>query len=183
MSYAKYFVPVAFGALAACGAPSYSQAELSEQRADADRIIATFKERQPEIRRLFESSYAYAVLPTVGAGGVGVGGAYGEGIVYEQGRPVGTTNVTKFSLGPQLGGETMSEIIFFKTREDLRKFQEGDFAFDAGATAIALDEGVATAADFDDGVEVVVMAKKGLMAAATVGGQEFDYRPLPAEPR
>src|SRR5690348_12904570 len=57
----------------------------------------------------FANSYGYAVFPTVGKGGLGVGGAYGKGRVYKQGKYVGDTSVTQLSFGLQAGGQAYSE--------------------------------------------------------------------------
>ena len=37
-----------------------------------------------ESGNFFKTAYGYAVFPTIGKGGVGVGGAYGTGWVYEK---------------------------------------------------------------------------------------------------
>jgi hypothetical protein len=34
--------------------------------------------------RFFKNAHGYAVFPTIGKGGVGIGGAYGKGKVYEK---------------------------------------------------------------------------------------------------
>jgi hypothetical protein len=53
----------------------------------------------------FKNSYGYAVFPTIGKGGVGVGGAYGKGRVYERGKYVGDTSTTRVTVRFQLGGQ------------------------------------------------------------------------------
>ena len=67
----------------------------------------------------FAKSRGYAVFPTVGKAGVGVGGAYGKGRVYDQGKYIGDTSVTQVSFGLQLGGQAYSEIIFFEDERAL----------------------------------------------------------------
>src|SRR5262245_55052824 len=83
---------------------------------DSQRTIDMFKREDPSIQRFFDNSYGYAVFPTVGKGAVGVGGAHGDGIVYEQGVSVGTTELTQVTVGLQLGGQSFSEIIFFQDK-------------------------------------------------------------------
>src|SRR5215831_8806264 len=60
----------------------------------------------------FKTAYGYAVFPTIGKGGIGVGGAYGKGCVYARGKHAGDTSMKQLSIGFQLGGEGYSEIIF-----------------------------------------------------------------------
>ena len=53
-------------------------------------------------------------FPTIGKGGIGVGGAHGKGRVYEQGKYIGDVSMNQLTVGFQLGGKAFSEIIFFK---------------------------------------------------------------------
>src|SRR5450755_2545835 len=84
----------------------------------------------------FSNCYAYAVFPTVGAGGLVVGGARGKGHVYVHDRLLGETMMTQLSVGLQAGGKAYSQIIFFEKKRDLDEFESGKFEFNAGASAI-----------------------------------------------
>ena len=64
----------------------------------------------------FDNAYGYAVFPTIGKGGLGIGGAHGAGRVYAQGRHVGDTEVTQLTLGLQMGIQAFSQIIFLQDR-------------------------------------------------------------------
>ena len=67
----------------------------------------------------FKQCYAYAVFPTIGEGGLVVGGARGKGHVYVHDRLVGDTTMTQVSVGFQAGGQAYSQIIFFQDKRDL----------------------------------------------------------------
>src|SRR5882672_113329 len=62
----------------------------------------------------FSKAYGYALFPNIGKGGVGIGGAYGKGRVYVQGKVVGEVSMTQLTAGLQLGGQAYSQIIFFE---------------------------------------------------------------------
>ncbi len=81
---------------------------------DYDQTISVFR-KSSAVQPFFNSAYGYAVFPTVGKGGIVVGGAYGKGRVYRQGDITGEVTLSKVSVGFQLGGQAFSEIIFFKT--------------------------------------------------------------------
>ena len=100
-------------------------------------------------------------------------------MVYEQGRRIGTTELTQVTVGLQIGGQTYSELIFFQREGDLRSFCRGNFEFDAQATAVALDSGAGANADYDKGVAIFTLGEKGLMAEASIGGQKFSFEPWP----
>ena len=58
--------------------------------------IANFKNNDPSMKVFFEKAYGYAVFPTVAKGGFGIGGAYGEGEVFEKGKLIGA--ITRFDI-------------------------------------------------------------------------------------
>ncbi len=145
----------------------------------------------------FNNSYGYAVFPTIGKGGIGIGGAYGEGRVYEQGNYVGNTDVAQLTIGFQLGGQAYSQIIFFQDHRAFNEFTSGNFEFGAQATAVAVTAGASAAAtttgsstglsggqhdakttgNYHKGMATFTVAKGGLMYEASIGGQKFSYTP------
>ena len=108
---------------------------------------------------------------------LGSAAQWGRGVVYEQGRMVGFAAVTEGSIGLTAGGQTYSELIVFKDPESYRKFQNGNFTFDAQASAVALKAGAAAAAQFRNGVMVFIHNQGGLMADASIGGQKISFHP------
>jgi hypothetical protein len=74
---------------------------------------------------LFDKCYGYAVFPTIGKGGIGIGGAHGKGKVFAGGKYVGDTAMTQLTIGLQLGGQAYSEIIFFEDKRAFDAFTSG----------------------------------------------------------
>jgi lipid-binding SYLF domain-containing protein len=130
----------------------------------------------PEVGELVKRGYGYTLFPTVGKGGLVVGAAYGRGVVYEQGRHIGYSDLTQGSVGLQAGGQTFSELLVFENKTALDRFKEGKFDFAADASAVVLKTGVATNATFVNGVAVVVSPIGGAMLEASIGGQQFTYQ-------
>lgn len=143
----------------------------------ARQTIAEFKKADPSLQRFFDSAYGYAVFPTVGKGGIGIGGAYGSGLLFIGGKTTGETSLTQLTIGFQLGGQAYREIIFFRDRATLTDFKKGNFELSAQASAVAATLGASADADFENGVAVFTLAKGGLMYEASVGGQKFSYDP------
>ncbi len=146
--------------------------------ADADEAVATLLKANPELRTYFDKSAGAAVFPNVGKGGFIVGGASGNGVLYEYGNKVGMCSLKKLSVGLQAGGEALIEVIFFEKKSDVDKFKEGNYEFDAGISATALKAGVSFDAEYRDGVAVFTHTKGGLMGDVSVGGQKFEYKPF-----
>jgi lipid-binding SYLF domain-containing protein len=151
-----------------------------------------------ESNAFFGKSHGYAVFPTIGKAGLGIGGAYGEGRVYEKGKYVGDTKMTQLSIGFQAGGQGYSQIIFLQDKRAFDEFTSGNFEFGANVNAVVITaaasgsagttgttgtasggkKDAATAGEFHKGTAVFIIAKGGLMYEASVSGQKFSYKPL-----
>lgn len=163
--------------LTGCTTAPRSVEGRAEINAAANSAVSTAQASDPSLATMMRNAAGYAVFPTVGKGAVGVGGAYGKGVLYENGVPVGYCDVSQATIGLQLGGQAYTEIIVFETKQALDKFKTGNFAFDAQASAVALKSGAGANAKYDNGVAVFTMGEKGLMYEASIGGQKFTYTP------
>ena len=143
----------------------------------AKETVTAFKEKNKKINAFFGNSVGYAVFPSIGKGGAGIGGAHGKGTVFRGGKAIGGTRVTQITVGFQFGGQAYSEIIFFQTKDAIDDFVSGNFEFSAQATAVALDERAEIDVPYENGVAVFTMAKGGLMYEASIGGQKFKFIP------
>ena len=165
----------------------------------ADEYSDTIKVFQSagESGKFFNTSYGYAVFPTIGKAGIGFGGAYGTGRVYARGKYVGDTSMAQVTVGFQLGGQAFSQIIFFKDKRAFDEFTHGNFEFGAEASAVAITAGVSAQATttgssagasggehdaktqgrYYHGMAIFTVAKGGLMYEASIGGQKFSYKP------
>jgi lipid-binding SYLF domain-containing protein len=148
----------------------------SDIERDAATALAKAKTTDPSLATVFNQAAGYAVFPSVGKGGAGLGGAYGKGVLYEGGRAVGYCDLSQATIGLQLGGQAYTEIIAFETQSAVNTFKDGNFQFDAQATAVALKSGAGTNAKYTNGVAVFTMDEAGLMYEASVGGQKFSYQ-------
>ncbi|WP_203532340.1 lipid-binding SYLF domain-containing protein [Muricauda sp. TY007] len=143
---------------------------------DAQKAKTTLLETSPSLERFFDNSAGYVIFPNVGKGGFIIGGASGNGVVYENGDAVGMADLKKLNIGLQAGGQAIIEVIFFETDVDLQRFKTEKFQFAAETSAVALKSGIAFNAKYKDGVAVFALPKAGLMADASVGGQKFSYK-------
>jgi lipid-binding SYLF domain-containing protein len=114
----------------------------------------------------------------VGKGGLGVGGALGNGAVYEKGKLIGMAKLTQLNIGFQAGGQAYREVIFFENEEVLNNFKEDKVQLSAQASAVVANQGAAANAKYKNGVMVFTHVKGGLMYEASVGGQKFNFREL-----
>jgi lipid-binding SYLF domain-containing protein len=167
--------------------------------AQADKFTDTIEiyKKSEAVQPFFKKAYGYAAFPTIGKGGLGIGGAYGKGQVYQGGKVTGETSLVKVSIGFQAGGQAFSQMIFFEDKRAYDEFTSGEFEFDATASAVAITAGAqakagtegATAgasagpatgkqaqASYHKGMAVFVHTKGGLMYEAAIGGQKFSFK-------
>ncbi|MBY0262351.1 MAG: hypothetical protein K2Q20_08395 [Phycisphaerales bacterium] len=161
-----------------CTTAPRTESARADIRSNADRALDTARRTDPSLGDFLSRAAGYAVFPTVGKGAVGVGGAYGRGVLYQNGQQVGYCDLSQGSLGFQLGGQAYTEIIAFETPDAVNRFKSGNFAFAAQATAVALRSGAGTNAKYQNNVAVFTMDEAGLMFEASVGGQKFDFQPF-----
>ena len=157
--------------------PMFGQSDSKKEKivADSNKAKAAFIEKDGLLKGFFETAYGYVIFPNVGKGGLGVGGAAGNGAVYEQNSLAGMAKLSQLSIGFQAGGQAYSEVIFFETKAELDKFKASKFEFSAQASAVAVTAGASANAKYTDGVMVFTMAKGGLMYEASIGGQKFKF--------
>jgi len=153
-------------------------AEQQEIIDDAENAKQAFIAEDPGIQKLFDSSEGYVIFPNVGKGAYIVGGASGNGAVYQKGELIGMADLKQLDVGLQLGGQAFSQVIFFGNEAALEDFKEGNFELSGTASAVALEEGAAETVRFEDGIAVITMPKAGAMLEISVGGQKFKFEAL-----
>jgi lipid-binding SYLF domain-containing protein len=137
--------------------------------------IATFQENDEKMEKFFKNAHAYAVYDNVAKGAIGIGGARGNGIVYQNGKPIGTTSLSQVTVGLQLGGQEYMEVIFFENAKAFENFTNGNLKLSGQASAVAATHGASADVAYQDGMAIFTLAKGGLMYEASVGGQKFDF--------
>jgi lipid-binding SYLF domain-containing protein len=191
---------IAFTAIAIAG--SNSVANLNKEAGEIPKekdqlsVQAALIEFQKvaQMEAYFDASYGVAIFPTIGKGGLGVGGAHGAGWVFRQGKYTGEVKMTQVTIGWQAGGQAFSQIIFLEDEHAYLSFTSGNFEFGAQASAVAITAGATASAstaggaaagagskqakvDYTGGMAVFTVAKGGLMYEAALGGQKFKFYP------
>lgn len=172
-----------------------SNMALAQKVEDQSETMGLFKSI-PQVAPYFGSAYGYAVWDRIGRGGLGIGGARGRGQVYQGGKVTGFSTLTDITFGAQAGGQAYRQIIFFQNQAAYDKFVGGKFEFEASASAVAVtasaqaaagtsgassSAGAGTspntgaAAGYVNGMQTFTMAEGGLMYAATIGGQRYNF--------
>jgi lipid-binding SYLF domain-containing protein len=169
------------GALAlAIAAGAHADPTDQQLISEAIQTKGMFKTGDPGLAKFYEHAAGYVIFPGIGKGGLGIGGAHGNGIVFEKGHPDGRASMTQVSIGAQVGGQKFAEIIFFETQAALARFMAGKFEFAGNVSAVALKSGASASAKYQNNVAVFTATEAGLMLEASVGGQKFGFEPFAA---
>ena len=163
--------------LGGCSTTPKSEADKDALVSEADATLKSMEAADPSLRDFLQKSYGYAVFPSIGKGGLVVGGAYGRGAVYRNGKHVGYASMEQATVGAQIGGQNFAEIVAFENEDAYNRFTSNRFELTAQVSAVALKSGAAAAAKYTNGVAVFVYVKGGLMAEAALGGQRFTFSP------
>jgi lipid-binding SYLF domain-containing protein len=175
-----------------------SNMALAQDVEDLSETIELFR-GIPQVAPYFQSAYGYAVWKRIGRGGLGIGGATGRGQVYAGGNVTGFSRLMDITIGAQAGGQAYRQIIFFEDKAAYDKFTAGRFEFDASASAVAVTASAQASAGTQgasatagaggpntgagagypqNGMQTFTMAEGGLMYAATIGGQKYNFSPV-----
>lgn len=160
--------------------PTFGQSNAKKNKiiADSKTAKAEFIKSDPLMKALFEQAYGYVIFPNVGKAGIGIGGAAGNGVVYQHNKMIGMAKLSQLSIGFQAGGQAYREVIFFESKKELDRFKQSRFEFSAQASAVAVTAGASANVKYTDGVMVFTMQKGGLMYEASIGGQKFKFNKL-----
>jgi len=181
---AMLFAPLGAGlaTLSGCGSEPSTPQEQKQLVNDSQASLKDMEIADSTLTDKVNSAAGYAVFPDVGKGAVGVGVGSGNGDVYQGGKYIGQAHLTIGTVGVALGGETYKELILFETPEALADFENNGLKFDANASAVALQAGSAASNKFAKGILVFKHTNGGLMADASIGGQQFTFKAANAQP-
>jgi lipid-binding SYLF domain-containing protein len=97
---------VVAGLLVGCATAPASRPEREALLTESASALQRMRAEGPGVDALVRRGAGYAVFPTVTKGGLVVGGAHGQGVLYERGRHTAYCDLTQATVGAQAGGQT-----------------------------------------------------------------------------
>ena len=187
-------------ATVALGSTFGTVAYADDTPAECAATLKLFQDAGQSAEYFKGSNGGYAVFPTIGKAGLGIGGAHGSGCVYKNGKQVGTAKMNQLSFGWQAGAQGYSLLVFFEDEKAFKDITSGEFEFGAKASAVAITAGASAGAStkgtssgvsggkndattktrtgYENGMASFSIIKGGLMYEAALGGAKFKYKPL-----
>jgi lipid-binding SYLF domain-containing protein len=154
-----------------------SSSDRSALNSSATAALEALYTGSPAARELRSRAKAILVFPGVLKGGLMFGGQIGNGVLRQNGRPIGYYNLTAASYGFQAGIQSFSYALFLMNDSamDYLKKSAG-WEVGIGPSVVIVDEGMAktmTSTTLRNDVYAFVFGQTGLMAGAGLQGSRI----------
>jgi SH3 domain-containing YSC84-like protein 1 len=164
--------------------PAVAQTKIDNRLGDSAEVLKQILLKPDEIPPAYlNKSLCVLVFPSVKKVAVGIGAAYGRGvIVCRTGTnltgPWSSPAMYKMdvgSLGVQLGSSATDYVLLVLTKNGVEKILSGKLKLGAGCSAVAGPSGAQAQALNDPNVDVLTYSRaKGLFAGAALGSASLD---------
>ena len=164
------------GMLAACDNSIGSNGGVQID-ARADAALEFLHKNYPGTIDLTNNSAGVLVMPLITEAGLGVGGAYGRGVLRVGGASVDYYAAAQGSFGLQIGAQQYAHVLFFTTQPALQEFRSSP-GWEAGADLEYVyqnqgENAQATTTTELSPVQAVVFGQAGLLLGATLKGTKY----------
>jgi lipid-binding SYLF domain-containing protein len=160
----------------AASAPAFA-ASRSELDASSKKVLNNLLAQVPAAKAAQSKAVAVLVFPSITKAGLGIGGQYGEGVLWRKGKPVGYYNTAGMSWGMQAGAQQYGYAMFFMTEAALKSLDSTEgFEVGVGPSVVVVDSGMAknvTSSTLTEEIYAFVFAQKGLMAGVGLQGNKI----------
>jgi lipid-binding SYLF domain-containing protein len=140
-------------------------------------MLAQLLASNANAKKLNEKAIATLVFPTVTKAGFIVGGHYGDGVLFRNGKPVAYYNTAGGSYGLQAGAQQYGYVLFFMKEAALSALDSTQgFEVGVGPSVVLVDQGVATSTTTitsQDDIYAFITAQKGAMAGLGIQGSKI----------
>jgi lipid-binding SYLF domain-containing protein len=154
---------------------------VAASKAELDRssrnVLDKLLEREPAAKALYSKAVAVLVFPSITKAGFMVGGQYGEGVLWRQGKPAGYYNTAGASWGLQAGAQKYGYAMFFMRESALKALDTAEgFEVGVGPSVVVIDQGMAksvTSTTLNKDVYAFIFSQQGLMAGVGLQGNKI----------
>jgi lipid-binding SYLF domain-containing protein len=152
-------------------------ASKSELNDSSKKALNNLVAQVPAAKTAKSKAVAVLVFPSVTKAGLGIGGQFGEGVLWRKGKPVGYYNTAGASWGMQAGAQKYGFAMFFMDEKSLKYLDSSQgFEVGVGPSVVVVDSGMAkgiTSSTLTEQIYAFVFAQKGLMAGVGLQGNKI----------
>ena len=154
-----------------------SAASKAELNASSKKVLDNLLAREKAAKALYGKAVGVLVFPSITKAGFVVGGQYGEGVLWQSGKPVAYYNTAGASYGLQAGAQKYGYAMFFMTKKALAALDTAEgFEVGAGPSVVVVDQGMAksmTTTTLNKDVYAFIFGQQGLMAGIGLQGNKI----------
>lgn len=144
---------------------------------DARNVYQKLIARVPAAKAFSGAAVAVLVFPKITKAGLVVGGQYGDGVLFREGKAVGYYNTSGASYGLQAGAQQYGYAMFFMNEKSLNALTENEgFEVGVGPSIVVVDQGMGkslTSTTAKNDIYAFIFSQKGLMAGLGLQGNKI----------
>ncbi len=144
---------------------------------DARAALQKLTAKVPAAKSLSGSATAVLVFPKITKAGLGIGGQYGDGVLFKAGKVAGFYNTKGASYGLQAGAQQFGYAMFLMNDKAVSALGANEgFEVGVGPSVVVMDEGMGktvTTTTAKDDIYAFIFGQKGLMAGLGVQGNKI----------
>jgi lipid-binding SYLF domain-containing protein len=152
-------------------------ASAAELTRDSQAALNSLYAKNPGTKSLGQGAVAVLVFPKVVKAGLGIGGQFGEGVLFRGGKATAYYNTAGASMGLQAGAQTYGYAMFFLSEETLKYLDKSEgFEVGVGPSVVVADEGfgkATTSTTVKDKIYAFIFDQQGAMAALGIQGNKI----------
>ena len=154
--------------------PAASRADLD---ASSKRVLEKLLADVPAAKALHARAVGVLVFPSITKAGFMIGGQYGEGVLWQNGKPTAYYNTAGASYGLQAGAQQYGYAMFLMNEKAVAALDANDgFEVGVGPSVVVVDQGMAksvTTTTTRDDIYAFIFGQKGLMGGLGVQGNKI----------
>ena len=160
------------------GGADEAAASAAELTRSAQAALNSLYAKNPGAKNIGSQAVAILVFPEVIKAGLGVGGQYGEGVLFRGGKVAAYYNTAGASVGMQAGGQKYGYAMFFLSEETLKSLDKTEgFEVGVGPSVVVADKGMAaspkTTTTMKDTIYAFIFDQAGAMYALGIQGNKI----------
>ena len=145
--------------------------------ANARAALKNLYQTSPAAKMVSEKAVAVLVFPKIVKAGLMVGGQYGKGVLFRNGKVVAHYNSVSASYGLQAGVQKFGYALFFLTESAVNYLDKsGGWEIGVGPSIVVVDTGTArtmTSTTLKADIYAFIFSQKGLMAGIGLQGTKI----------
>ncbi len=152
-------------------------ASAAELNRDAQKALNALYAKNPGAKSIGKDAVAILVFPSIVKAGLGIGGQFGEGVLYRGGKATAYYNTAGASVGLQAGAQKYGYVLFFLSEDTLKYLDKSEgFEIGVGPSVVVADQGLAkstTTTTAKDNIYAFIFDQKGAMYALGIQGNKI----------